>query len=381
MKNNMFIASLFILMACTQPEQGFQGNITCLEIKIPRPEKIEDIVPAEVSEKHFIKLETTQESVFGHVTRLRVGAGRIFILDKDNAKGLFVFSLEGKYLFKIDQRGNGPGEFVTPNDFFVDTIKKTISIYDTDMRILHYYDWQGKYTHKHQFDSWLYACCPLDSNVFALDFIKRARNTNNFHLLLKDQENNTIFKYKPLKNNYEFANNDHIAFYQGFDRILYVPVRCDTIFELSNIGIVQGIYVNFGKHKLPENFMDGVSASQQARKLLDSEYFYNIKDVVETEDFIAFECMYASIGMFFIYNKNINKVYNALPFYPGALANYGKYFAGIQESYDIHNILKNMPSDYLADYRQAIGEENWSLFENIDESDNPIVCFYEIKKE
>lgn len=58
----------------------------------------------------YIKLELTDESLIGEITKLEIFEDRIYILDY-NTKALFVFSIEGEYLFKIHQLGNGSGEY------------------------------------------------------------------------------------------------------------------------------------------------------------------------------------------------------------------------------------------------------------------------------
>ncbi len=60
----------------------------------------------------FIALETKEASLIGRITKLRFKDSRIYILDKRKSNCLFVFDNTGRYLFKIDDSGKGPGEFV-----------------------------------------------------------------------------------------------------------------------------------------------------------------------------------------------------------------------------------------------------------------------------
>jgi hypothetical protein len=68
-----------------------------------------------------LKLETTEESLIGNIDKIIKKKDRIYILDRLVAKALFVFDTEGTFLFKISNIGKGPGEFLSPNDFFIDT--------------------------------------------------------------------------------------------------------------------------------------------------------------------------------------------------------------------------------------------------------------------
>lgn len=80
---------------------------------------------AEISERLQIEdvliLETTEESLIGNIDKIIQKEDRIYILDRLVAKALFVFDAKGTFLYKIGNVGKGPGEFLSPNDFVVDT--------------------------------------------------------------------------------------------------------------------------------------------------------------------------------------------------------------------------------------------------------------------
>ena len=62
--------------------------------------------------KHIV-LETTPESTIGTIDKLIVRENKIYIMDKEITKSLFVFSIEGKFLYKINRAGRGPGEYIS----------------------------------------------------------------------------------------------------------------------------------------------------------------------------------------------------------------------------------------------------------------------------
>jgi hypothetical protein len=57
---------------------------------------------------------------------------------------LFVFDMEGKFIRIIGDIGYGPGEYIRPNDFTIDPLKKEIYILDAHRRVLKY-TVDGKY--------------------------------------------------------------------------------------------------------------------------------------------------------------------------------------------------------------------------------------------
>lgn len=67
----------------------------------------------------FIPLETTDEFLIGHASKVLIKNGRIYVGDFISAHALFVFNMEGEALFRIARRGQGPGEYLSFTDFDV----------------------------------------------------------------------------------------------------------------------------------------------------------------------------------------------------------------------------------------------------------------------
>jgi hypothetical protein len=97
--------------------------------------KMSDII----SEYSLIKLDSKEYSLIGEISQLEIHDDKIYILDQYNTRSLFVFSMEGRFINKIEGKGNGPGEFISPHSFYVDT-QGTIFIYDMQLKRLLKYD-------------------------------------------------------------------------------------------------------------------------------------------------------------------------------------------------------------------------------------------------
>jgi hypothetical protein len=70
----------------------------------------------------------------------------LIIADYSEAKSVFVFNRGGKFLHKIGRRGHGPGEYVSIDDFCVDTVDKIIYILDRHINRIHKYEiYSGEY--------------------------------------------------------------------------------------------------------------------------------------------------------------------------------------------------------------------------------------------
>ena len=107
-------------------------------IPVNTDEILKQFVLEDELNKHIV-LETTPESTIGTIDKLIVRENNIYILDKEITKYLFVFSIEVKFLYKINRAGRGPGN-IYPYDFSIDNSKNEILIWDIDQKKILFYN-------------------------------------------------------------------------------------------------------------------------------------------------------------------------------------------------------------------------------------------------
>ena len=95
----------------------------------------------------LIPLETTDESIFNHVTILIYHDGVLYIFDAIGEK-ILAFDLTGKFLFKIDDRGQGPQEYLHINGFEIDSQRNKILVLDPFLNSLIEYDLNGRFVRR-----------------------------------------------------------------------------------------------------------------------------------------------------------------------------------------------------------------------------------------
>lgn len=91
----------------------------------------------------WIPLELTQECVIGKISQVYFLDSLILIADS-KAGTLLFFDMSGKYRYKIDHRGKGPGEYATIRHMLYDPDGRRILVYDDVLRKLIYYTLNGK---------------------------------------------------------------------------------------------------------------------------------------------------------------------------------------------------------------------------------------------
>ena len=91
-----------------------------------------------------IELETSDECVIGRIGQVLCDDDRIFILDMGAGRSLIhAFDLSGKFLFAINRRGRGPGEYIYINAMAFDEVNK--HLYITSQGKILKYDRNGNF--------------------------------------------------------------------------------------------------------------------------------------------------------------------------------------------------------------------------------------------
>ncbi|MBR2360665.1 MAG: 6-bladed beta-propeller [Bacteroidaceae bacterium] len=89
-----------------------------------------------------IKLQTTENSLMGHVVKLEVDDKYLFI--KDSNQKLFVFGIDGSFIRNIGKIGNGPDELLGLFDFYLDKVNKCVNVIDIFRASIFQYTYNGK---------------------------------------------------------------------------------------------------------------------------------------------------------------------------------------------------------------------------------------------
>lgn len=182
------------------------------------------------TEFEFIKLGNHQEGLFGNIDRIFFTKDRIFIIDFLISKKVLIFDQTGKFLNSISGLGKGPGEILTPLDFFIDTANSVIGILDAEYSI-------KKYSYKN--DSFEFInLIDLPSALGSMKFAKI--NDRQLALIINGDYNLAIIDEKLKNIKYFFpyvSRNLSIGLYDGLNytdnKIIFRKNANDTIYTLS----------------------------------------------------------------------------------------------------------------------------------------------------
>ena len=91
-----------------------------------------------------IKLETTDESLVGRISKILFFDNLLIIQDRQT-HSVFVFDRNGKFINRIGRRGQGPGEYVSILRVMLNPDNRQIMVFDGASNKLIYYDLYGNF--------------------------------------------------------------------------------------------------------------------------------------------------------------------------------------------------------------------------------------------
>ena len=130
----LFTSILFYLLV------GCQGNIkqTAGKVLTFRKENAIDITETDFfKNKTVIQLETNENALIHRLPGLKKDGDNFFIYSRDEPLPVLRFDLKGNFLNTIGSRGQGPNEFSTVFDIFIDKEKSTVELL-TFNKIIHF---------------------------------------------------------------------------------------------------------------------------------------------------------------------------------------------------------------------------------------------------
>jgi hypothetical protein len=228
----------------------------------------------------LIPLETNDDVLIGWCEKIIHYQNKYYIFDRQQNR-VFVFDNTGKFIFQINKRGQGPGEYTFISDIFVNPFTETIDI--LGLGFIYSYDLSGRYVSTYpQF---------VNPMITPTDFIRLNEKTYVFYSFISTGfSSHRIFYYNIEENNifhqdYEvdnFLNNFAFRFtdpdppfyqYQGkwyfhnwVDRIVY---------EVDQESLKESYMWDFGRHNYDAKKLNLLNSASSISTLPYRLFFQN----------------------------------------------------------------------------------------------------------
>ena len=240
-------------------------------------------------------LETTDESLLTErIDRIITDDSLLFIFD-GRLRQVFVFDITGKFINKIDRKGQGPNEYVQICDFTIDTDKKQIILSADIPSKLMYFTYDCVFVKEEHVPSFFFKLV-MDGTFMYAD-LYMANEKNQIHIL--DTEKGIKKGRVSMRNIGNYVGIKGNTLSRGKD-VLFVRRYDNYIYELKNGEITTKYLVNFKNHSFPERF---IKETNENLIFIDSNnynYIYAMSNAFNSDNYMTF---YTNIGIF-MYDKN-----------------------------------------------------------------------------
>ena len=325
----------------------------------------------------YIILDNRDDCLIGEIAKIVHYDKRFYILDVQQMI-LFAFSETGQFEWKIDKRGNGPGEYRYLMDF--DINQNRLYLFDRRNQILEY-DLNGNFVKKYEINipgvSFL-----INNGHFYFYTCNSTSETGDYSLLIMDDygqkfKNGIPITQKNLLNKCVIFNHSKVFYRYGDKNRFYMPLETN-VYSIAEDSISVQYRISINNKNIPENFFD----RNTYEDLTNTSYAYGMHTFWENDSFLSFEVMFDKRYWTVLFSKKEDKpaygiFYDDIAYcFPSIQVSNNDFAIGFRSMYELH-------SEYT--FAQEIKEsrENTILediVKNTNEEDNPVLLIYFFKK-
>lgn len=326
----------------------------------------------------IIVLETTEESLLSKINRVSYDENLLFVFDKTLMEILF-FNLTGRYIGKINNKGQGPGEYIQISDFAIDTNQKQILLLCDIPNKLMYFSYDGAFIKEESLDNY-YMQLVVDSNYIYFEKMNNIDvESGQLHILEKEKNQvEEVLDQIDVKN-YFFINGNSLNKGEG---LLYVRRFDNAVYGMEEGRAFKKYDIDFKEYSFPDRLIEEESSDVILRESSKNKYVFSMANIVNNRYCLMFM---TNLGPF-LYDKE-NNVLNGYEYIQNAkwgtmfssympLDNTNKIICFIDDPSFIQDAVEHMPESKKNDERFS---EMLNIAEKLTEENNPILFIYEFK--
>lgn len=375
----VFLPTLFILYGCSDTGEKNEFIGKTVDFKNPHVIKSSEIIAG----SNYVKLESTEASLIGELSQVETFQGRIYILDTYKTGTLFVFSKTGVLLSKLEKKGNGPGEFIFPHSFKIDSQGYLYVLDRTLNRLLKYKANDLTFIEEVK----LPILSPLSfsiipgSNLFVYYYpLRQESPIGEKQLVIADKTGkivNTLYNATPSS---KILHGDPNNIYSYENELRLYPYFDNKVYKLSSDSLASCYEFLWGKYTMPDEslFNKYENSGDIMKELLSGDKdWMRLMYVYETEQSLWVKYYIKKDFYLSGWNKSTGDVFNAKSEDIEDDLGMGGHFPlpiGISEQ-QIIGVL--YPSEI--EINKVTDTKLKPLLEGITEESNPILVFYNLK--
>lgn len=291
----VFFYCLIIFGSCKESHES-SSNASSIEKISINFDELNSSYSINNSDYEFIKLESNDSSIIGSIDKLFIYEDKIFILDTNLTKSIFCFSTSGEFLFKINNVGEGIGEFNKPFDMSL--VDDEIHVLDLFHKKIIIFDIHGnfKYENKVPFDGQVVSFLPLNDDLTAYHIDLRAYGSGENELInIFENKTDSIVDKGAIDVGNTDTYKSAIEFSKHDKNIRFLHAWTDTIFNISKNGIIPEFILDFGKDRLKKDTKK-MFLNDMRNFFMENPYVFNAGNLVENDNYLSFHWVKSKSG-------------------------------------------------------------------------------------
>ena len=384
---SIFILS-FLVIGCQSDNKNLhKSNIETINIEKPISLSIEELI----EDFDTIRLEASDHSLLSDIRHIRIMNDRLYVTDKTEST-VFIFTIDGKYISKICDQGQGPKEYLRISRLEVDPFNNKILITDNFSRKLFIYNETGKQSEVIQTNFFPTRFVSdksqrrihLNSGSIMLD-LSRNEISNDHNILIIDGEGNIENSFLEDKTPQRInITNGASTSYTDNGELLYMPILSNIIYRIHENEALPEFEL------VPRNH--SVLTDEDKKEIF---YTFEKENVTEYEDngrFLSFGCFLKSDDIILLssgWNRDQRTFYStkskkAFTYEPKKMKgneymqdifyNFPQAATGETFYIGIDPVLMEYATPQLPEGKLK------TFFESFTEDDNPCIIAYRINK-
>jgi hypothetical protein len=296
-QNNILIISALIASAlissCTKTDLQME--------RVPVDASVAQVV--DIGEGRLIELETTDASLLYEISNLCFLNDKFVVLSRET---VCVFDNNGKFLFNVGQRGQGPNEYTYLSNIFIKD--GLIYLFDSMAKKLLLFDENGNFVSSVKLnpDYPISDFFPLENGDYVAKTMFQGDHQKVSIASIWDKDFNFVrtIEGRSVTTGMTVKNN----FSQYKDQILYWETLNDTVFAINDYNEMTAKYfIDFGKNAIPASvrfgkdvydLIDYCGKPENADKI--AGFVFN---VVENDTELSFRFGFQSHTLYAFFNK------------------------------------------------------------------------------
>ncbi|MBN2863722.1 MAG: 6-bladed beta-propeller [Bacteroidales bacterium] len=305
MKYSGLILLVLLCYSCSNEKNSAVITIDVMSSSGPEIENLSEIA----SDVKYIPLETHPEALMRGINYLKTGNEKFYI---NTVMEILCFDRSGKFLYKLDQKGRGPDEYLYLSDYDINPEKNQLLVLTTGKK-LNFYDEtkNGFFISGHLDLNTQPRYCDFlpDQDNILLSFTA-STGENKYQCVCISSEGDTLFK---RSNFYRFTRRSKVMMGFNYDNIIFrndemMRIKgflTDTIFTIGpDHEFIPFIILNTGGKSITTDFLADIPMPDISSGVSPTTGFFNISEILETGRYLFYRYFYQKESYWVVYDKN-----------------------------------------------------------------------------